>query len=125
MNPRQRTIFAIALAIPVLLAVVFGLVNHIQDALAVAGLMGLTSAAIFMYMDFRIRRARPSMENPRQRKIRIAVNLYIGFAMVALLTVGTEGWHWYNFGYLIFPTLVTVFLFNSKRKNQRDAAEKV
>jgi len=117
MNPRNRVIFLIVFAVPVVSLVIFGRIYHIPYALPEAGLLALFLGAIFI----RILKARRPIEGARRRNINIAVKLYLVSMVLAVVDIIEEGWHWYELLYLIFPTLLSAVLFRSELFKKKPA----
>ena len=120
MNSRKRIIFLIAFAVPVINLIIFGFIYHLPDAFPVAGLLALILGVIYI----RLLNVRGPIEASRRRLIRISIRLYIGPALVALLNIIGEGWHWYDILYPVFPTAASALLFWSNReKLKKESAQ--
>jgi predicted PurR-regulated permease PerM len=96
MSRKQRIIFLIIFAVPILNLLILGTIYHIPYAFPVGGVLALALAAVYIYLQ----KARRPTAAPRPRATRIAIRLYIGFALIALFNISAEGWHWYDLLYL-------------------------
>ena len=119
MSRRQRVIFLIIFAVPIFSLLICGAIYQIPYAYSVAGLLAFTLGAVYIYLQ-KVRR--PAVAS-RSRITRIAIRLYIGFALVALVNIGAEGWRWYDPLYLVFPTVISGMLFRSTRKSSEIKSE--
>jgi peptidoglycan/LPS O-acetylase OafA/YrhL len=119
MTRRQRIIFLIIFAVPVLNLLVLGTIYQIPYAYPIAGLLAFTLGAVYNYLH-RVRRTGAA---PRSRTTKIAIQLYIAFALIAFVNISAEGWHWYDLLYLAFPTAVTALMFRSRRRPQEAKSE--
>jgi hypothetical protein len=93
---RQQVIFLIVFAVPIFNLLFLGAIYHTPCS-----------------------RVRRSTAVPRPPMTRIAVQLYSAFALIALVNVRIEGWHWSVLLYLIFPTVGCALMFWSNRGTQK------
>jgi hypothetical protein len=119
MSRKQRIIIVIIFTVPILNLLILGAIYQIPYAFPIGGLLALALGAVYIYLQ-KVRRPTAA---PRPRATRIAIRLYIGFALVALFNISAEGWHWYDLLYLVFPTAAWALMFRSNRRPHETKSE--
>jgi hypothetical protein len=114
MTRRRRIIFLIIFAVPIVNLLILGTIYDIHYEFPIIGLLTFTLGAVYIYLQ----KVRGTATALRPRPTRIALRLYLAFALVALFNIMAEGWNWYDLLYLVFPTAVSALMFRSNHKSR-------